>query len=128
MGFIEPPNLESYYARSYISLIAEGSLLPNQWMITEKTFRAMLYKHPFFLLGSQHMLKTLHQRGYKTFKDYWSEDYDNEANDLIRYGKALTEFRRILNTDLAALYQNMQPTLEHNYNNLLERTNKKLIV
>lgn len=126
MGFSQPPDLESYYARSYVSLIAEGSLLPHQWMITEKTYRAILYKHMFFLLGSQYMLESLRQRGYKTFHKFWSEDYDKEANDTIRYKKALTEFNRILSTDLESLHSEVLPILEHNYNVLIERTKQRI--
>ncbi len=126
LGFVDPPNLEPYYAQSYISLIAEGSMAQDQYMITEKTYRAILYKHPFFILGPTHILKALQRRGYKTFDTLWSEDYDNEQLDRRRIAYALAEFKRVLDTDLEDLYQKACPILEHNYNLLMERSTSKI--
>lgn len=126
LGFSSAPELEKYYADSYLSLICEGSLAPNQWMITEKTFRAMIYKHLFFIIGPQHILKALRKKGYQTFNDIWSEKYDDVVDDTQRIWQALDEFKKVMNGDLSATYQAAKPILEHNYNLVFEKANQKI--
>ena len=54
---------------------ADGEDIPSV-NFSEKTFKAMLGMHPFFVLSQPKALWSLQQLGFKTFSDYWNEDYD----------------------------------------------------
>jgi hypothetical protein len=43
--------------------------------LTEKTFRAIIHKRPFVILGAVHSLKLLQDLGFKTFSNFWSEEW-----------------------------------------------------
>ena len=67
--------------------------------------------------------------GFRTFNDFWNEDYDGyEGKD--RYVKILELIDMLAqkSTDeLERMYWDMQYTLDHNYNLLLTQTYNKII-
>ena len=83
----------------------------------------MLLKKPFIIMGSRDYLCYLRQMGFRTFSDFWSEDYDGyEGKD--RYVKILQLIDTISKkskTELNDMYWSMQYTLDHNYNLLLNQ-------
>ena len=48
-------------------------MVNNSICLTEKTYKAMMLKLPFIIVGSQHSLKMLQYQGYKTFDNLWDE-------------------------------------------------------
>lgn len=89
---------------------------------TEKTFRPMLYWHPQLIYTSDGMLDWLKECGFKTFSNYWNEDYDNEPNGQLRKERIVTEIKNLLSKskeELHEMYWDMMPILEHNRNLLL---------
>lgn len=71
------------YRESRLELIGETHHnIGDQIFITEKTFRAMLYGKPFLLYGCRHALRLLHELGYRTFGDIWSEKYDGHTSPV----------------------------------------------
>jgi hypothetical protein len=68
------------------------------------------------------MLDWLKECGFKTFSNYWNEDYDNEPNGQLRKERIVTEIKNLLNKskeELHEMYWDMMPILEHNRNLLL---------
>ena len=81
------------------------------------------------VMGSQDSLGYLRQMGFKTFNDFWDEDYDGVA-EQNRYQKILDLIDHIAQQPidkLADIYQQMQPILDHNYNLLMSQGYKKTI-
>ena len=65
--------------------------------------------------------------GFKTFNNFWNEDYDGFA-DGNRYAKILDlidQLSTLSVNELNDIYQDMQPILDHNHNLLMTETYKK---
>lgn len=115
--------LASYYLSIFVDIVAETFVLGNSFFPTEKTFRPILLKKPFIVMGAANHLSNLRAAGFKTFGDYWDEGYD-AVTPRDRYAKILqlVDFigRKPVH-ELAAMYADMQTVLEHNYQLILEK-------
>jgi hypothetical protein len=95
----------------------------EEMFLTEKIFRPILYWHPQLVQCSTGTLDYLKQLGFKTFSNYWNEDYDNEPNGERRTQMIVSEVKKLNNKSLEELhemYWDMMPILEHNRNLLLD--------
>jgi hypothetical protein len=121
--------LANFYPDFLIDIVAETWTSGTTFFSTEKTVRPMLLKKPFIIFGSRDYLDYLHQMGFKTFCNFWSEDYDGyEGRD--RYIKILAlidELAKKSKLELQELYQAMQSVLDHNYNLLQTQSYNKII-
>lgn len=116
--------LTTLYRDIFIDILSESHVAGNTFFPTEKTIRPMLLKKPFIVFGSKNYLDYLHQMGFRTFSDFWSEEYDgydgrDRFNKIIKLIKDLAD-KSI--DELEHLYWDMQYTLDHNYNLLLNQT------
>ena len=68
--------VESYYQNSLINIISETFFFDKPIHITEKTFKPIAFKQPFIMIGSYGSLKHIKDLGFKTFNQFWNEDYD----------------------------------------------------
>jgi len=117
-------DLRQYYQQILIDIIGETHVLGNTFFPTEKTTRPMWLKKPFIVFASRNYLDYLHQMGFKTFNDFWSEEYDGYEGSE-RFIKTLQLIDNLANkslTELAEMYYNMQHILDHNYNLLLTQS------
>lgn len=97
-------------------------LFHNEIFITEKTTRPMLYLHPQILYSSTGTLEYLKSWGFKTFSNYWNEDYDNEPNGdkkLQMIMDVVSELNNKPLEELHEMYWDMMPILKHNQNILI---------
>lgn len=116
--------LAKFYPDLLIDVVAETFNRGRSFYPTEKTTRPMLLKKPFILMGSKCFLIHLRQMGFKTFYDFWDEEYDG-YNMGERYTKILQlidSLAKKSQEELQQMYQDMQPILDHNYRLLLEKT------
>ena len=72
------------YEKTKYSLVAETHYENNAFLLTEKTSRPILNKHPFVIASTAGFLKQLQSFGYTTFSELWSEEYDLEADTTKR--------------------------------------------
>ena len=121
--------LAEFYLNFLIDIVAETWTTGRTFFVTEKTVRPMLLKKPFVMFASKNYLDYLHQMGFRTFCDFWSEDYDGyEGKD--RYVKILELIDNLSKKsidELQRMYWDMQYTLDHNYNLLMTQTYNKSI-
>jgi hypothetical protein len=85
--------------------------------LTEKTFKAILMKRPFVILGSPGSLAKLRELGFQTFEKFWDESYDHEQDPNQRLRQIVAITRDISQLDVAELQKlcyNMSDILEHN--------------
>ena len=101
------------YLSSYFSIITEtefnhvdGEDIPSV-NFSEKTFKAILGMHPFFILSQPKALWSLRKLGFKTFEKYWDETYDLVTNDKDRLQKCFNS----IDTFLKHNKQNMHKIL-----------------
>ena len=121
--------LKSHYTKFLIEIVAETWTEGKTFAPTEKTTRPINFKKPFIVYGSRDYMCYLTQMGFKTFHDFWSEDYDGyEGRD--RYLKILVlidELSKKSKQELQDMYQAMRPILDHNHNLLQTQSYNKSI-
>lgn len=77
-------SMERFYKSTLMSVVTETHAYQYAIAETEKTFKPIKYKHPFILVGATNSLKYLKNKGYKTFSNWFSEDYDEIDNHRDR--------------------------------------------
>jgi hypothetical protein len=133
-----PDDLQ-YHQNSYFSIITETifykfkSPLNQVCMLTyddtlfvsEKTYKAIGFKHPFIVLGWPGTIKLLRDRGFKTFHPWINESYDEEDDDATRMQMVFAEIKRLceLTPEQWIEWQTaLKDIVEHNYELLRTRT------
>lgn len=85
---------------------------------TEKTFKAILTKRPFILLGGGNSLELLRKLGFKTFGQWIDESYSDMPSFADRADSAIENLKPFCfyTTDqLQKVYNEMQETIEYNF-------------
>lgn len=118
----------SYYKDSYFSIINETSFTTkfeaDGRFLTEKTFKAIAYGHPFLLVAPPRSLDLLKSLGYKTFSGLIDEGYDLEKNDGKRFLMILDEVERLCNlseSELNHFLIEAKKICLFNYNHLVRK-------
>jgi hypothetical protein len=116
--------LTKLYQDILIDIVVESHVAGDTFYPTEKTARPMWLKKPFIVFASKDYLDYLHQLGFKTFCNYWSEEYDGyEKRDrYVRILELVASLASKSQSELKQMYLDMQPILEHNYNLLLTQS------
>ena len=81
----------------------------------------MYNRKPFIILGSPNTLQLIKDLGFKTFDNFWSEEYDALYDSKERFEKVCETINFIDSYSLNSCQQllvDMKPILEHNYNRL----------
>ena len=87
--------------------------------ISEKSFKGITAKRPFVILGAPGTLTLLKSYGFKTFSDWWDEDYDLEYSVDLRLIKVYNIVKDICNLPIGSLQNlcdDMSQILEYNFN------------
>ena len=98
--------------------------------ITEKFTRPMLNLHPQIVYSGAGFLDYIKSIGFKTFNNYWSEDYDNESDPDKKVQLIVNIVKKLNNKpieELHEMYWDMMPILKHNQSLLLTRKEIKQI-
>jgi hypothetical protein len=126
-GFTD--QLLEFYPDILIDVVAESYTSGNTFCPTEKTFRPMLMKKPFIIMGPKNHLIYLRQMGFCTFHDFWDEDYDG-YNPVTRFQHIIELVNKLATkskNELNDMYYKMQSILDYNYNLLINREYSKKI-
>jgi len=112
---------ERIYQHFLIDIVAETFTSGDCFFVTEKTVRPMLLKKPMIVMASKNYLAYLRQLGFRTFADFWDEDYDGYegADRYVRILDLIDSLAQRSIKDLEKMYWDMQYTLDHNYNLLM---------
>jgi len=88
----------------------------DTFLPTEKIARPLALKNPFIVYGPKHFLRNLRRLGFKTFGNYWSEDYDQcEGAERISLIKSQIDFLADKSIDqLQTMLSDMADVLEYN--------------
>ena len=116
-----------HHASTFLSVTTETHWRKGALFYSEKTWKPILAGQPFMMICSTGMLGELKRQGYKTFSNWWSEEYDNEPNIDKRVKMVVDELVKLskLSVDeLIELRKQMIPVLEHNQK-LFEETRTK---
>ena len=108
------------YENTKYSIVAETHVdSDDAFMITEKTARAIINKHPFVMASTPRFLEQLRSRGYQTFSDLWSEDYDKEFDTEKRMQMIADTVKYIYNNSID--WSRAYNISQHNYTRLNRR-------
>lgn len=108
-----------FYTDSLLSIITETNFDNQELTLTEKSFKQFKQKHPFILIAPAHSLVALRNSGFKTFSEFWSEEYDSiiDANqrleEIIRLCKEIAQWD---NAKIIDFRHKVKYIVEHNYN------------
>lgn len=89
------------YAESLISVVSETyyyTKFPQHEtgrFLSEKTFKPIMFKHPFIILSVPNILSAVKQIGYQTFDGIINESYDTIHSDGERMMAVIREIERI---------------------------------
>lgn len=126
-----------YHQESYFSVVTEtifydgNSHVPltllsyeEALFISEKTYKAIAFKHPFIVMCRPNTLSYLVDSGYKTFHPYIDESYDIESNDDKRFTMIVNEIKRLCsmtNDQWIGWQKNIKNIVEYNYTVLVTK-------
>ena len=88
-------SIKQYYNDSILSVITESDSTKN--FLTEKTYKAIMNLHPFFIVGNPEQHTLLRARGYHTFEDLFG------VTSVTNYPQAMEMWKQIKNKDLNLL-------------------------
>lgn len=130
----------NYYTSSYFHLITETKFFHDHididpslhchevcmdcYFFTEKTYKAIVGRVPFILVGFTGALEALRKRGYKTFHPFINESYDLMHDDEDRLDAIMQEVDRLSKfsgQEWLIWQENVIPIVEHNFNIIRSR-------
>ena len=119
--------LEKLYDNFLIDIVSEPTNYGNAFYPTEKIVRPLVLQRPFIVMGSKNYLIYLRQLGFKTFHDFWDEDYDgfDSREKYHRILKLIDHLATIPKEELNRMYNAMQSILEHNRRLIITQTYNK---
>ena len=68
--------------------------------ITEKSYKPMVVRRPFVIMGHHRILQDLRADGYETFPELWDESYDTIENAEETLSESIFESIGIFNISL----------------------------
>jgi len=111
-------------------VVTETVYFQDKLHLTEKVFKPIVAKRPFFLVAAPGNLAYLKSYGFRTFGRWIDESYDLEQDHYIRIEKITFELAKLCAMSPALLkqmHQEMQEVLDYNFNHFYT-TFKDLIV
>lgn len=109
-------SIKPYYIDSLLSIVTESDFRTP--FITEKTYKAIVHCHPFFILGDKSHHEILHSMGYVTFEKLFG------INEVMNWSDAVKLLDNIKNMSIEEIKSKvieMMPMVEHNYKNFYSR-------
>jgi hypothetical protein len=111
-------NLIQFYDKSLISVVTETNAYMDAIAETEKTFKPIIFKQPFIIVGGAKSLHYLRNKGYKTFSNWFDESYDNITDHhqrLIAIGNLCVEIKNWSRDKKKQFIEETQEIVEYNY-------------
>ena len=111
-----------FYNDSILSVTTETTFHTDIMSVTEKSFKPIKYKHPFILVAAPNALRNMQEMGFKTFSEFWPEDYDeirHHNTRLRRIAEICAEINTWTREDIMEFRRKVKPIVEHNYEMLV---------
>ena len=95
----------------------------KEGFITEKTFRTIANGHPVLWVSSPGTVAVMKRLGFRTFNDFWSEDYDKIQDPEDRLDEVIKVLKGICELTVdqrKEMYNDMKPRLKYNQQLILD--------
>lgn len=135
-------SIQNLLESSEINLILETEIYPDYYNnrdVTEKVYKPIIAKKPFFIFGTPDAGSVLQKEGFQTFSPYINEEYlnvvykkDNQLYVTEKIQKLVDEITRLdslSETDFKIVIDSCREIVEQNYNHfyfLIEEKRKSL--
>lgn len=121
-------NILKYYNDIFVDVVHETFVRGCVCFATEKTWRPIIARRPFIVMGGRHHLANLRKLGFKTFNSIWDEGYDDygmqwRVHEIVKLLETISAWTP---EQLADKLKEMQPILEHNYNVFMALTHQRI--
>lgn len=116
---------ESLYKQTFFSLVTETEI--DNLLITEKTWKPLIFGHPFIIWGSHGILDYLKSKGFKTYSNIFNEDYDKIVDNRQRLNaivKEVEKFNSLSRKTKKNFYPECVEIARHNQEVMLNLTSK----
>jgi hypothetical protein len=118
-------SIEEFYNDSFVDIVTESRFAQPTGNYSEKTYQPMYYRKPFVLVAPPFTLRYLQEQGFKTFRNFWDESYDEIEDHQLRIRK-IFEVIEFINSkplnQLKQMYAEMKDILDHNERLMVEHT------
>jgi hypothetical protein len=110
------------HLKSFLNIVTETLYDSDSIFISEKTYKPIYLCQPFIIFGNPFTLNKLHELGYKTFSNWWDEGYSEDPPHYQLNGitEVIDQLSKKSTVELESIYNDMQSTLDHNLQLLLE--------
>jgi hypothetical protein len=110
-------NIIKEYKNVFVDIVQETSISDDTFFITEKTWRPIIAKRPFILMGGVFMLRNLKKLGFKTFDKWWNEGYDELGyrDRVLDIFNLIDHLSKNSPSQMFDMLNEMKEVLEHNY-------------
>jgi hypothetical protein len=88
---------------------------------SEKTWKATVSQVPFMIVGAAGSIAKLREFGFRTFDQWWDEDYDALPTAAQRIEAVVLELKKLSAlslTQLNHMREEMLPVLQHNFEHM----------
>ena len=106
----------STYNQAAFSILSETEHNNSVYMLTEKTAKVTIGRRVFVAFAGQGFLQLMRDLGFQTFDGIIDESYDQIENDQDRWQAAFDQVIKLCNSNQMDVLSQARPTLEHNYN------------
>ena len=115
-------SLMPLYNDFFVDLIGVTFTVGDTFYLDEKEVRPILCMTPFIIYGTNGHLESMRGHGFKTFNQWWDESYDQYSGykRIQKIYKVIDYLSVKSSEELQQIYQDMLPTLQHNYNHLIK--------
>ena len=112
------------YQHFFVEVVMETYSMGDTFFPTEKIWRPISQLTPFMVQGPQWYIVRLRKLGFKTFKSWWNEGYneDHYASQSDQIEKNIDYLTTLTPAELEQMYKDMMPILEHNRDRLITLT------
>ena len=95
----------------------------NEGFITEKTFRTIANGHPVIWVSSPGTVAVMKRLGFKSYSDFWSEDYDKIQDPVDRLDEVIKVLKGLCELTIEQrkeMFNEMKPVLKFNQQLILD--------
>lgn len=118
-GPFSQPNIEykKTFDECFVCIINETRFAQPTANFSEKVIDAINYRKPFIVVAPPKTLEYIKKFGFKTFDEFWSEDYDqieNHSQRMLEIFSLIDKINQKSIQELNDMYYEMLPILDHN--------------
>lgn len=114
-----PYNYKHYFDTFISVVMCAFPFEPYSCHLHSSTFNPLYSGHPIIQFGPYKHLQKLKEMGFKTFSNWWDEDYDNIENGWYRFKRVIEIVHSLYNLstdEILKMNYEMLETLQHNSN------------